>query len=133
MRIIDSRNHQASRQVDSPCRRARFGRNLLTCADAKYLGSFDRKCFRVGMRLAAGEHATVHQDRVWGAVRVCTCAPEGDADNVIMKTSRARLHDIVGFSPQGESYNTQTRAEFRRHTGLRPIAGKMETGKIDRE
>ena len=51
MRIIDSRNHQASRQVDSPCRLARFGRNLLTFADAKYLGSFDRKRFRVGMRL----------------------------------------------------------------------------------
>src|SRR5258708_14983275 len=63
--IIDSRKPQASRQFDSSCLRAGFGRNLVACADGKYLGSFDRKCFRVGMRRAAGEHATVHQDRVW--------------------------------------------------------------------
>jgi hypothetical protein len=80
----------------------------------------------LGMRLAAAEHATVHQDRVWGAVRVCTCAAEGDADNVITKTSRARLHDIVGFSPEGESYNTQTRAESRRHAGFR--ANRRQNG-----
>jgi hypothetical protein len=47
MRIIDSWNHQASGQIDSKRRRARFGRNLLTCADDEYPGSFDRKCLRV--------------------------------------------------------------------------------------
>jgi hypothetical protein len=46
-------------------------------------------------------------------------APEGDADSVIARTSRPRLHDIVGFSPEGESYNTQTRAESRPHARLR--------------